>query len=97
MDHTRAVTLKREISALYMGKVRITKQAFQQGNVDCPGSEIKLLTGVEKAIGSMQTNEVAQVTIKGKYVTGKFSNQEVVPDDAEIVYEIRLNKFTKVS
>ena len=61
------------------------------------GSEIKLLAGVEKAIGSMQTNEVAQVVIKGKYISEKFSNQEVVPDDAEITYEIRLNRFTKVS
>ena len=61
------------------------------------GSEIKLLSGVEKAIGSMQTNEVAQVVIKGNYITEKFSNQEIVPDDAEIMYEIRLNKFTKVN
>ncbi len=52
---------------------------------------------MEKAIGSMQTNEVAQVVIKGNYITEKFSNQEIVPDDAEIMYEIRLNKFTKVN
>ncbi len=45
----------------------------------------------------MQTNEVAQVIIKGKYITEKFSNQDVVPDDAEIMYEIRLNKFIKVN
>ncbi len=56
-----------------------------------------MLSGVEKAIGSMQTNEVAQVVIKGNYITEKFSNQEIVPDDAEIMYEIRLNKFTKVN
>ncbi len=56
-----------------------------------------MLSGVEKAIGSMQTNEVAQVVIKGKYITEKFSNQEIIPDDAEIMYEIRLNKFTKVN
>lgn len=45
----------------------------------------------------MQTNEVAQVIIKGKYITEKFSNQDAVPDDAEIMYEIRLNKFVKVN
>ena len=62
-----------------------------------PGSEQGLLPGVEKAIGSMQTNEVASVVIKGEYIYGKLAKDERLPEDAELTYEIRLNKFVKVS
>ncbi|XP_064404690.1 peptidyl-prolyl cis-trans isomerase FKBP4-like [Halichondria panicea] len=89
---TDGAQVEAHIRGSYKGRVIEERDiSFEYGE----GSEIKLLSGVEKAIGSMQTNEVAQVVIKGKYITEKFSNQEIIPDDAEIMYEIRLNKFTK--
>lgn len=45
----------------------------------------------------MQTNEVASVVIKGEYISGKLAKEERLPEDAELTYEIRLNKFVKVS
>lgn len=60
------------------------------------GSEQGLITGVEKAIGSMQVNEVARVVIKGDYIATKMIRDERLPDDAELTYDIRLNKFVKV-
>lgn len=89
---TDGAVVDAHIRGMYKGRIIEERDvSFEYGE----GSEIKLLAGVEKAIGSMQTNEVAQVVIKGKYISEKFSNQEIVPDDAEIMYEIRLNRFTK--
>ncbi len=56
------------------------------------------MSGVETAIGSMKVDESARVHVKPEYAYGEEGCAELsIPGGAELVYEIRLNKFAKVS
>ena len=56
-----------------------------------------MVTGVEQAIGKMTKNECAKVWVKPQYAYGEEGYAEYdIPGGAELVYEIRLNNFTKV-
>lgn len=64
---------------------------------DCAGSEKGVVPGVEQAIGTMKLKESAQVNVKSQYAYGDEGCKELgIPGGAELVYDIRLNNFTKV-
>lgn len=57
-----------------------------------------MVSGVEKAIGSMSVKESARIQVKPQYAYGEEGCADLgIPGGAELVYEVRLNKFTKVS
>ena len=61
------------------------------------GSEKGVVAGVEKAIGGMKMKEYARITVQPQYAYGEEGNKELgIPGGAELVYEVRLNNFTKV-
>ena len=56
------------------------------------------MTGVEQAIGKMTHTESARILVKSQYAYGDEGCTEFsIPGGADLVYEVRLNKFTKVS
>lgn len=55
------------------------------------------MPGVEKAIGTMKMKESARISVKSKYGYGDEGCPELgIPGGADLVYEVRLNNFTKV-
>ena len=62
------------------------------------GCEKGVVSGLEKAIGTMVVNDVVRVIVKSEYAYGEEGNAELgIPGGADLVYEVRLNNFTKVS
>lgn len=62
------------------------------------GSEKGIVSGVEKAIGTMKETESARICVMPQYGYGEEGCAELgIPEGAELVYEVRMNKFTKVS
>ena len=61
------------------------------------GSEKGVVSGVEQAIGTMKVKENARVHVKPQYAYGDEGCKELgIPGGAELVYDVRLNNFTKV-
>lgn len=62
------------------------------------GCEKGVVSGVEKAIGTMSVKEVARFVVKSEYAYGEEGNAELgIPGGAELTYEVQLNNFTKAS
>ena len=56
-----------------------------------------ILSAVEQVIGKMKNHETARIAVKSKYGFGEEGNTELnIPKDADLVYEVRVNNFTKV-
>ena len=56
-----------------------------------------IISGVEQAIGKMKLREKAMVTVQADYGYGQDGCTELnIPAGAELVYEVRLNNFSKV-
>ena len=61
------------------------------------GAEQGIPSTVEQVIGKMKNHETARITVKPKYGFGEEgSTKRNIPNDADLVYEVRLNNFTKV-
>ena len=61
------------------------------------GAEQGILLSVEQVIGKMKNHETARITVKSKYGYGEEGNDELgIPKGADLVYEVRVNSFTKV-
>ena len=56
-----------------------------------------ILEAVEKVIGKMKNRETARITVQSKYGYGEDDRTERgIPNNADMVFEVRLNNFTKV-
>ena len=56
-----------------------------------------MVAGVEQAIGKMSKKESAKITVKSEYAYGEEGSTELsIPGGAKLVYDVRLNNFTKV-
>lgn len=52
---------------------------------------------MEQAIGKMKLREKARITVRADYGYGQAGCAELnIPAGAELVYEVRLNNFSKV-
>lgn len=52
---------------------------------------------MEKVIGKMKNHETARITIQSQYGYDEEARAERnIPEDADLVFEVRLNNFTKV-
>ena len=61
------------------------------------GAEKGILSAVEQVIGKMKNHETARIAVKSQYGFGEEGNAELnIPKDADLVYEVRVNNFTKV-
>lgn len=57
-----------------------------------------MISGVEKTIGTMKEKESVKIDVKPQYAYGDEGNDELgIPGGAELVYEVQMNNFTKVS
>ena len=95
---------KKAILALSLEKVRSCfccssmLISFVPSLTNCIGTEKGLLASIEKGIGTMKRLECAKFTIKPDYGYGAEGNTVLgIPGNATLIYEIRLNNFTKVS
>lgn len=63
----------------------------------CLGIENGVVSGVEQAIGTMKQHESARIYVQPQYAYGEKGCEELgIPGGAELVYDVRLNNFTKV-
>ena len=61
------------------------------------GAEQGVLSAVEQVIGKMKNHETARIMVKPAYGLGEEGNtKHSIPSDADLVYEVRINNFTKV-
>ena len=61
------------------------------------GAEQGILSSVEQVIGKMKNHETARITVKSRYGYGEEGNAAFdIPKGADLVYEVRVNNFTKV-
>ena len=61
------------------------------------GAEQGILSSVEQVIGKMKNHETARISVKSRYGYGGAGNTAFnIPKDADLVYEVRVNNFTKV-
>lgn len=52
---------------------------------------------MEQVIGKMKNHETARITVKSRYGYGEEGNESLdIPKGADLVYEVRVNNFTKV-